>query len=177
MLIEYFDKDNNLFHLRPIEPTDKVHLKLGLKELSLESRRQRFQSGKSDFNEKELKYLTEVDQKSHIAFMVFFIENKNNQIIELPAGVIRGYQNAKNLEKLEIAITIVDHYQHRGLASLLIETMAKWAINLNYTHFYGDLHSSNLKMIGLLQKFSKNRSKLIVNHKGDGFLAFEVPLK
>jgi acetyltransferase len=172
LIEEFKDRTGQIFFIRPITPEDKSYLRIGLKEMSMESRRQRFQSGKSDFNEAELKFLTEVDHINHTAFVVYTKQSG----IEVPAGVIRGVRDNNRSFKLEIAVTIIDHFQHRGLGLKLFEILRNWAIKNNYTHFVGDLHNSNEKMLKLLQKFDNNHQKLLVTHVGDGFLYFELQI-
>lgn len=169
----HMDREGNSFLIRPITPSDKDYLKIGLKEMTPESRRQRFQSGKNDFSEKELKYLTEVDMHDHIAFVACIKKEPH----DLPAGVIRGIKDKNQPLKLEIAITIIDHYQGRGLGLAMMNKLESYAKNHGYTHFFGDLHNSNDKMVKLLQKFSKNHQDFVLTHVGEGFLYFEVRLK
>jgi GNAT superfamily N-acetyltransferase len=169
----YLDKAGNKFIIRPISPLDKMYLSEGLSEMSVESRRQRFHLGKKEFSDSELKYLTEIDQVTHSAFITYI----HDPIKEHPAGVIRGVQDSHDKNKLEIAITIVDSYQQHGLGSKLMEVLASRAIINNYTHFIGEFHTSNNKMQKLLENFSKHRSGLILKHVGEGFITFEVSLK
>lgn len=171
--IIFKDIGDNTYFIRPIQAEDKSFLASGLKEMSIESRRQRFQSGKNAFSEEELKYLTEVDQITHMAFVISM--KNNNQ--DLPVGVIRGIQESNRPNMLEVAITILDQYQHRGIGKKLMEVMSDWAIQNNFTHFTGDLHNSNEKMVRLLEKFSKSRGGMTATHVGNGFLYFEISLK
>lgn len=173
MEYNFQDKFGDHFLIRPVTPADKEYFKLGFKEMSAESIRQRFQSAKTGFTDKELKYFTEIDQVNHMAFGASFIEGDRL----LPAAVIRGIRDSHRPNKLEIAITVIDHYQRRGLAIKLMKIMEEWAIKNGYEYFIGDLHNSNDKMIKLLEKFSAGRANLLVTHVGDGFLYFEVPLK
>ncbi len=166
------DRNGNQFLIRPIMASDKEYLKIGLKELSTESRHQRFHLGKTEFSEKELKYLTEVDMINHIAFVTCLKTNPK----DLPAGVIRGIRSQKDPTKLEIAVTIIDHYQQRGLGHALMSHLKEYALSHNYTHFIGDLHNTNEKMLRLLQKYTVKDQDLYITHVGDGFLYFELCL-
>ena len=148
-------------------------MQVGLKMLSPESIRQRFFINKKEFTEKELKFLTEVDQVNHLAFVA--VHHKEG--IELPAGVIRAIKNSEKLTHAEIGVVIVDCYQMMGLGKKLFDEIAKRAVGVGITHFYGDYHTSNQKMTRLLTKFAKNRAPLLLKHTGDGFIYFEAPLK
>lgn len=161
------------FEIRPILPSDKIPLQAGLSMLSPESIRQRFFGNKKEFSAKELAYLTEVDQVNHLAYVaVYHHEGK-----QFPAGVIRAVRKKEKPEYAEIGITIVDGHQGKGLGTKLLKQLANRALEVGITHFYGDYHTSNLKMSKLLEKFSQNYAPLLLKHTGDGFIYFEAPLK
>lgn len=161
------------FEIRPILAEDKIPLQVGLKMLSPESIRQRFFINKKEFTEEELKFLTEVDQVNHLAYVA--VHHKDGA--QLPAGVIRAIKNSDRPTYAEIGIVIVDRYQTMGLGRKLFEEIAAQAVAVGITHFYGDYHTSNLKMTRLLDKFSKTRAPLLLKHTRDGFIYFEAPLK
>ncbi|MBY0414642.1 MAG: GNAT family N-acetyltransferase [Bdellovibrionales bacterium] len=163
----------DFFEIRPILPEDKIPLQVGLQMLSPESIRQRFFANKKAFTEEELKFLTEVDQINHLAFVAVY----HNGLEQLPAGVIRAIKKAEKPTYAEIGITIVDLYQGKGIGAKLFEEIAKRAESVGITHFYGDYHTSNLKMTKLLEKFSKSRAPMYLKHTGGGFIYFEAPLK
>ncbi len=161
------------FEIRQILPEDKIPMQVGLKMLSPESIRQRFFTNKKEFSEKELQFLTEVDQQNHLAYVA--VHHKDGKVF--PAGVIRAIKNSDNPTHAEIGIVIVDCYQMMGLGRKLFEEIANRAVTVGITHFYGDYHTSNLKMTRLLDKFAKTRAPLLLKHTGDGFIYFEAPLK
>ena len=163
----------DFFEIRPILPEDKIPMQVGLKMLSPESIRQRFFTNKKAFTEKELQFLTEVDQINHLAYVA--VHHLNGKV--LPAGVIRAIKSSENPAHAEIGITIVDCYQGKGLGTKLFNEIADRAVQVGITHFYGDYHTSNKKMTKLLDKFSKIRGPLQLKHTGDGFIYFEALLK
>ena len=165
--------NESFFEIRQILPEDKIPLQVGLQMLSPESIRHRFFASKNEFNENELKYLTEVDQINHLAFVA--VHHLDSKL--LPAGVIRAIKNIERPTFAEIGITIADSNQGKGLGMRLLNTISQHALQVGITHFYGDYHASNLKMAKLLEKFSKSRSPLFSKHSGDGFIYFEAPLK
>lgn len=160
------------FEIRPISPEDKIPLQVGLSMLSPESIRQRFFSVKKEFSEKELHFLTEVDQINHLAFVAVYHINGT----QLPAGVIRAVKESPESKGAEIGITIVDCYQGRGLGSKLFDTIVQKAKENVIEYFYGDFHTSNQKMHRLLESFGKKHQGLECKHTGDGFIAFQLRL-
>lgn len=163
----------NFFEIRQILPEDKIPMQVGLQMLSPESIRQRFFANKKEFTEMELKFLTEVDQTNHLAYVAVHHLDGNLR----PAGVIRAIKNAARPTFAEIGITIVDCYQGMGLGTKLFDEICDRALVVGITHIYGDYHTSNLKMTKLLEKFSKKRAPMFLKHTGDGFIYFEAPLK
>ncbi len=166
----------DFFEIRPISPTDKIPLQVGLQMMSPESIRQRFFSAKKEFSEQELKFLTEVDQDNHLAYVA--VHHKDGHLF--PAGVIRAIRKKDHEHMAEIGITIVDCYQGKKLGTQLLAAIAKRAKEVGISVLYGDYHTSNLKMVKLLEKFSKahdsSKFSLKLQHTGDGFIYFEAML-
>lgn len=161
------------FEIRQISPDDKIPIQAGLQLLSPESIRQRFFANKTDFSEAELKFLTEVDQINHLAYVA--VHHKGDDL--LPAGVIRAVKPSPESSSAEIGIVIVDCYQGQGLGMRLFNEITDRALQVGINQFYGDYHVSNLKMTKLLEKFSKAHLPIKIKHTGDGFIYFEAPLK
>lgn len=164
---------DDFFEIRQIKPEDKELLKTGLETLSSESIRQRFFASKKEFTPNELKFLTEVDQTNHLALVI--IHHYGGKLS--PAGVVRAIKNKERPTFAEIGVTIIDNYQGKGLGIKLLDEIAKQALKVEITHFFGEFHTSNMKMTKLLEKFSKSRSPLFLKHSGDGFIYFEATLK
>lgn len=164
------------FEIRTITPEDKQGLLDGFALLSNESRRQRFFSSRQNFTEKELHFFTEVDQHDHIAYVAISHEITGN----VPAGSIRCIRDPHRPHFAELAITIVDRFQGQGLGGEFMEIIAKKALSENLTHFYGDFHTSNNKMLKLLERYCAKHqipeNDLHLSRNADGFLYFEMPL-
>ena len=60
--------DGSTATLSPVLKTDREFFEKGLAELSLDSRFSRFGQGVSSLSEQELDYLTDVDQRHHVAW-------------------------------------------------------------------------------------------------------------
>jgi GNAT superfamily N-acetyltransferase len=106
-------RDGSVAEVRPLAPEDRPLLVEGLSRMSEQSRFARFGSGISNLSEAELRYLTEVDQVSHVAWGAI-IDGE-------PAGVGRYILGADTVA--EIAITVVDQFQRRGLGTVLFEAL------------------------------------------------------
>jgi GNAT superfamily N-acetyltransferase len=108
-------KDGELITLSPLEESDRDFLAAGLEELSIESRYSRFGQGVSRLSERELDYLSAVDQRSHVAW--------GAAVAGEIAGVGRYIVSAPG-ECAELAITVLDAFQRRGVGIALFRVLA-----------------------------------------------------
>src|SRR4051794_30292665 len=72
--------------VRPIAPTDKAALAEGLAKLSPASANARFLGPKARFTARELRYLTEVDGRDHIA-LVGSLPERADEIVAVARSV------------------------------------------------------------------------------------------
>jgi hypothetical protein len=93
------------------------------------------------------------------------------------AGVIRAIRSETNPAHAEIGIVIVDTFHGHGLGIRLMNDIAREAELVGITHFIGDYHVSNLKMVKLLEKFMNGRGALSLKHIHDDVMHFEAALK
>lgn len=107
-------RDRSIAELRPIHPDDRVLLAEGLSHMSIESRFARFGTGVDHLTAAELDYLTNIDHVGHVAW---------GAIIDgAPAGVSR-YIRLSELACADVAVTVVDKFQGRGLGRVLFEAL------------------------------------------------------
>lgn len=101
---------------RPVTPADKERLQEGLEMLSPEARYLRFFSPINHLSEEELRFFTEVDQINHVAWGAI---NANDP--DFPGlGVARFVRIPKTPKTAEAAVTVLDHYQRKGLGTILV---------------------------------------------------------
>src|SRR3954470_19862103 len=115
--------------VRPITPDDKPLLVAGLRALSPESAMKRFLSPKVSFSASELRYLTEVDQHDHIAFVAL----EGDRLVAVARCVRTGPDVA------DVAIVVGDPWQGRGLGRSLLHLLAKRASAEGITRFAGTM--------------------------------------
>jgi GNAT superfamily N-acetyltransferase len=111
--------DGTRILLRPIEPGDKGRLSVALGRLSRETIRRRFFAAKPRFSSGELRYLTEVDGRNHIALVALPSDDPESII-----AVARCVRLPDTPDTAEFAIVVGDPYQGRGLGSLLARELA-----------------------------------------------------
>ncbi len=107
-------RDGSFAELRPVLPDDRLLLAEGLSHMSLESRFARFGTGVAHLSDAELDYLTRVDHVNHVAWGAL--------VDGSPAGVGR-YIRLPAQDCAEVAVAVVDAYQHRGLGRLLFDAV------------------------------------------------------
>ena len=96
--------------LSPVIKTDRAFFEQGLRELSIDSRFSRFGQGVASLSERELAYLTDVDQRSHVAWGALVGEDA--------AGVGRYILTSDS--SAEFAITVLDSMQGIGVGTALL---------------------------------------------------------
>jgi RimJ/RimL family protein N-acetyltransferase len=125
--------------IRPIRPDDKALLAAGMEHLSEHSAYQRFLVPKRSLTAGELRYLTEVDFRDHVAFVAVRPEEP-----EVLVGVGRWVRLASDPEVAEIAFVVGDDLQHRGLGTALAEALADSARERGVRRFVATMLPDNL---------------------------------
>lgn len=105
--------DGAALTLSPILKTDRDFFARGLEELSIESRFARFGQGVARLSERELDYLTDVDQRRHVAW--------GAAVGPKVAGVGRYIRSGDGCA--EFAITVLDRFQDRGVGRVLLAAL------------------------------------------------------
>jgi RimJ/RimL family protein N-acetyltransferase len=147
--------------IRPIRPNDKALLADGLRRLSPESAQRRFLTPKRSFSRAELRYLTEVDSRDHVALVV---EDPTDPVRHLIA-VGRFVRLHDDLEAADVAFTVADDWQGRGLGSLLGIHLVHAARNRGIRRFTATMASDNEAAHRLMAKLTKHLDQ---QHVGGG---------
>ena len=135
-------RDGSVAVLSPLEREDRDLLLEGLAGLSPESRYARFGEGRGGLTESELDYLADVDQTSHVAW--------GAAIDDQVAGVGRYIVDPER-GCAEVAITVMDRYQGRGLGRALFETLAAVARDDGVAELCFSVHPANEPVLRILQ--------------------------
>ena len=133
-------RDGSIAEIRPIGPADKGLLLEGLQQMSPKSKFARFGSGIASLSAAELRYLTDVNQVSHVAWGAV--------IDDEPAGV--GRYILDGAAEAEIAITVVDRFQRRGLGRALFDALAASARAAGIESFHFAIEPWNRSVLRML---------------------------
>jgi GNAT superfamily N-acetyltransferase len=150
--------------LRPLTFDDKERIERGLKELSMESRLSRFFAPFAHFSERQLEYLTRVDQEQHVAWGALL---RSDEVVGL--GVGRFARLKEDPETAEIAVTVLDRFQKRGVGSLLFAVLYRLAQILGVQQFRAYVLLSNEVLLHNLQSLGAD-----MRHLGDGVAEIDL---
>jgi RimJ/RimL family protein N-acetyltransferase len=147
--------------IRPIRADDKRFLEDGLRHLSPESVHRRFLSPKRSFSRAELRYLTEVDGRDHVALVAEYPGEPVRRLI----AVGRFVRLRHDREAADVAITVCDDWQRRGVGTIFAEQLAAEARRLGIRRFTATIASDNVPAHKLLRRLTE---ELQEHHTGAG---------
>lgn len=99
----------------------------------------RFGHPVNELSEKELQYLTNVDQQHHIAWGAMVIKDN----AEVGIGVGRYIHIGESIGKAEFALTIVDEYQNKGIGRYLLALLCVLAARQGLSILSGSILPTN----------------------------------
>jgi len=117
--------------IRPIRIDDLELEQDFIRRLSPAAKHYRFLGGVSELSPRELRRLCEVDGKNSMAFVATVLQNGS----EVEIGVAR-YSPAVGSNTREIAVTVSDEWQHRGLGIMLVKQLIETAKLNGIRHLY-----------------------------------------
>lgn len=103
--------DGRRLTLSPVVKTDRQFFERALDELSIESKFARFGQGVASLSERELDYLTDVDQRHHVAW---------GAVVEDAGAGVGRYIVSGSGGCPEVAVTVVDALQGQGIGRMLL---------------------------------------------------------
>jgi GNAT superfamily N-acetyltransferase len=132
-------RDGTPVLLRPVVPEDKERLVQGLERLSPASRYRRFMTAVARIPPRQLAYFTELDYVNHYAVGALALDEPGRPGI----GVARYVRLAEEPEAAEVAVTIIDEYQGRGVGKLLLRALAAVAEEHGIRAFQAEIMADN----------------------------------
>jgi len=138
-------RDGSVVHIREVQSGDARLLADGFARLSVESRQLRFLTGKSSLSPAELRYFTEIDHHNHEAIGAV------NPVDGRGVGIARYIRHLHDPQGAEVAVTVIDEWQRRGLGTELLTRLADRARQEGIHHFTGLVAAENVAVAGLLK--------------------------
>lgn len=159
--------DGSRLLLRPILPSDAAELRRGFHSLSQNSRYQRFLGQLADLTPSMLSYLTNVDGHDHVALVALRLdtEEREHELVAV-ARLIRTEPGGRTAE---VAITVADAWQGRGLGQCMMHALLEVPLSAPVTHLTAHALPSNLAVRALLRGHGSMREV-------DGVITVQRPL-
>ena len=158
-------RDGSAVLIRQVRSTDAPLLADGFARLSPRSRRMRFLSAKTTLSAAELRYFTEVDHHDHEAIGALSAADGRG------VGIARYVRDADDPQAAEIAVTVVDDWQGRGLGTELLSRLSGRARQAGIHRFTALVAAENVAVAGLARKLGA-----CLVGRGPGTVEYEVAL-
>ena len=143
-------KDGSRVLIRPVLPTDRVVLAREFERLSPESRYRRFFGPVKVLSDSLLDYLTSIDYVNHFAWAAL---SADPGPFGDPQGLgVARYIRLSDPVAAEMAVTVVDDWQGRGLGRVLLDALVLEALENGITRFEGDVLVENRPMQEMLRR-------------------------
>ena len=158
-------RDGSAVLIRQVRSTDAPLLADGFARLSAASRQMRFLGVKKELSAAELRYFTDVDHHDHEALGAL------DQAGGHGVGIARYIRDADDPQAAEIAITIVDDWQGRGLGTELLAQLSDRARQEGIRRLTALTDAGNAAVAALL----RNAGARLVR-RGRGTVEYEIAL-
>jgi RimJ/RimL family protein N-acetyltransferase len=138
-------RDGSAVLVRPVQAADAPLLADGFARLSDRSRQMRFLARKDQLSTAEVRYFTNVDHHDHEALGA--VSRADGRGV----GVARYVRDAEDPQAAELAVTVVDDWQGRGLGSELLAQLTGRARHAGIRRFTALAAADNAAVAGLLR--------------------------
>ena len=144
-------RDGSVAHVRPILPADADGLRAFHAGQSEESIYLRFFAPLRELSDRDVDRFTHVDYRKRVALVVTL----RDRIIGI------GRYDAIDSTSAEVAFNISDHYQGRGIGSILLEHLAAVAQEQGISRFTAEVLPQNRRMLGVFSEAGYDVSRHI----------------
>lgn len=132
--------------VRQVRSTDAVELQRAFALLSDLSRYRRFLTGTPRLTDRQATYFSDVDHHHHEA-LVALPEERATDIV----GVARFIRHRAAPTDADLAITVVEEWQGRGLATTLLRLLSMRAREVGVRRFTVDMLADNAAVLALVR--------------------------
>jgi RimJ/RimL family protein N-acetyltransferase len=159
--------DGGRILIRPLRPEDRDELAARYLELSPEARRLRFFNAPDHLSERLLDYLMDVDGPDRAALAAFAIDEEGAPGV----GIARYSRSHDDPSEAEAAVTVLDRFQNRGIATALLGRLAEEARDHRVTTFTASVMWENRGLIDALRS-----AGAIVTPNEPGVASVRIPV-
>jgi GNAT superfamily N-acetyltransferase len=158
-------RDGSRLRIRQWHRSDTDLLLKAFDRLSPESRYRRFLTVMSELSGSVLRYLTEIDHHDHEAMIA--VDEQTGEGV----GLARYVRHPERPEVAELALTVADDWQGKGVGTSLLEALCARARAAGISSFTALMLATNTTMMDLLEQLGPVR---IVDRE-TGTVEVEVP--
>lgn len=141
--------DGTQLYVRHVKPSDKGLLRTAWLELSEESQRKRFLAPKPVLTTHDLRYLTEIDGRDHVALIALRLSDPDRAV-----AVARYVRLPDEPGTAEVAVTVADSMQGKGIGRQLGVLLADEARGHGIQRFSASMLSDNRAALRLMAAMS-----------------------
>ncbi len=160
-------RDGTPILVRPIHREDAKLLQIGMEHLSAEAKYFRFSGALPKIPPKLLRQLTEIDHINHEAIGALDV----SQLDPDPIGIARYIRLSAGKLTAEVAVTVVDAHQKKGLGTLLLAILAHSAIANGIHEFTAIVLAANSSMRRIFRELGA-----VENHEDEQQINVRIPL-
>jgi GNAT superfamily N-acetyltransferase len=158
--------------VRTLRPDDGARLGEMFDELSNSSRYQRFLAGKPTVSVRALRRLVDVDHHDHEALVAVTPDGEDGEDgADKVIGEARWVRNEDDPTLAEMAITVADDWQQRGLGTALADDLARRAVEEGVERFAAEVLTDNDGIRRLIEHVGDVERA----DQGDGTAILNVP--
>lgn len=147
-------RDGTPVLVRPVQPSDRDLLELGMQHLSEQSRYNRFFRPIDKLTNEDLVTFSAVDQVNHIAVGALDLTHDD----AYPIGVARCIRLSAHSDEAEVAVAVIDSHQGKGLGTILLAAIACAAAAQDINGFVATVLRSNRQMLQLFDELAAVRN-------------------
>lgn len=151
--------------LRDITPDDKRALSRFHRRLSPQTQYRRYHAAKSELTAGDLKYLTEVDGRTHVAVVA---EDRDGELI----GVVRAVVLDDAGTEAEVAIVVRDDVQAAGLGAQLVAALRERVADTGVERLIAEVQADNHRALRFFQGVGARQ----LHGTEHGICSLEIPV-
>ena len=144
--MRYFLSDAREVWVRPVERDDAEELQRAFALLSEASRYQRFHTGLPLLGDRLAKFFTDIDHTNHEALVAVPTEESRTIV-----GVARFIRDEQAPHQADLAFTVAEQWQGRGLATLLLRQLSERARHEGIRGFTLHMLADNAAVLALVR--------------------------
>lgn len=163
-------RDGTVVCVRPIRPDDKERLRIAFARLSARTVYQRFFHPVKELVAEDLRRLTEIDFRDHVAIVLTAGRGSDERLI----AVGRYVRVMCGGDVAEVAFTVADEYQHRGAATLLLRELIVFARRNGIRKLLALVLPDNLAMLQVFRRSKRPTSVSLVDGLRRVLLSLDV---